>query len=73
MLFTSWQHHGNHQGEAGNLALCTMAPDGTGFGLFCRNSSPMSLTKSYAQQLTGRLDSFRWSRLPGRNPHCIEG
>jgi len=50
-----------------------MAPDGTGFGLFCRNSSPMSLTKSYAQQLTGRLDSFRWSRLPGRNPHCIEG
>jgi len=56
VLFTSWQHHGDHEGEAGNFAICTVIPDGTGFNLFCGNSPPMSKTKSYCQQLTdGRV------------------
>jgi len=56
VLFTSWQHHGDHEGVAGNFAICTVMPDGTGFNLFCGNALPMSRTKSYCQQLTdGRV------------------
>lgn len=56
VLFTSWQHHGDHEGVAGNFALCAINPDGTGFNLFTGNSYPLSKTKSYAQQLTdGRV------------------
>jgi len=51
VLFTSWQHHGDHQGVAGNFALCTIMPDGTGFNLFCGNVNVMSKTKSFSQQL----------------------
>jgi len=29
ILFTSWQHQGNHRGESGNFALFTCNPDGT--------------------------------------------
>ena len=56
VLFTSWQHHGDHQGTPGNFALCTVMPDGTGFNLFAGNAGVLSKTKSYAQQLTdGRV------------------
>ena len=56
ILFTSWQHHGDHQGVAGNFAFCAINPDGTGFNLFTGNAGPLSKTKSYAQQLTdGRV------------------
>ena len=51
VLFTSWQHHGDHQGVAGNFALCTIMADGTGFNLFCGNRNLMSKTKSFSQQL----------------------
>jgi len=56
ILFTSWQHHGDHQGTAGVFALCTVNPDGTGFMPFTGNHREMNNTKSYAQQLTdGRV------------------
>ncbi len=56
ILFTSWQHHGQHQGTAGVFAFCTCNPDGTLFSLFTGNAREANNTKSYAQQLTdGRV------------------
>ncbi len=56
ILFTSWQHHGEHQGTAGVFSFCTVMPDGTGFMPFFGNHREANNTKSYAQQLTdGRV------------------
>ncbi len=59
VLFTSWQHHGDHESEAGNFSLCTILPDGTSFNLFAGNElrrDRMSRTMGYAQQLAdGRV------------------
>jgi len=56
LLFTSWQHHGDHQGVAGVFAFCTCNPDGTVFNLFTGNAREANNTKSYPQQLTdGRV------------------
>lgn len=56
ILFTSWQHHGDHQGIAGIFAFCTVLPDGTNFMPFTGNHREMNNTKSYAQQLAdGRV------------------
>ena len=51
ILFVSWQHHGEHEGVAGNFALCTILHDGTGLNLFAGNANILSKTKGYAQQL----------------------
>ena len=59
VLFNSWQHHGDHEGVAGNFSLCTILPDGTSFNLFTGNEyrrDRMSRTMGYPQQLTdGRV------------------
>ncbi len=59
VLFNSWQHHGDHEGVAGNFSLCTVLPDGTGFNLFTGNDARadrMSRTMGYPQQLAdGRV------------------
>ncbi|NOZ20929.1 MAG: hypothetical protein GXP25_07540 [Planctomycetes bacterium] len=59
LLFTSWQHHGNHQGVAGIFALATCNPDGTVFMPFMGNHrgyTEGNNTKSYSEQLTdGRV------------------
>jgi len=56
LLFTSWQHHAEHQGEAGVFAICTCNPDGTVFTMFTGNAREANNTKSYAQQLAdGRV------------------
>ena len=39
ILFTSWQHHGEHQGTAGVFALCCVNPDGTQVNTFWGNQS----------------------------------
>ncbi len=57
LLFTTWQHHGNHQGVAGIFAFGVCNPDGTVFMPFYGNQSGEGAnTKSYAQQLVdGRI------------------
>ena len=56
LLFTTWQHHGEHSGVDGTFALGTVMPDGTGFNTFTGNQGQLNDTKSYAQQLTdGRV------------------
>lgn len=59
VLFNSWQHHGDHEGVAGNFSLCTVLPDGTSFNLFAGNElrrDRMSRTMGYPQQLAdGRV------------------
>lgn len=56
ILFTSWQHHADHHGTAGNFDFFTVLPDGMGFNPFALFQSGMSKTKSYAQELTdGRV------------------
>jgi len=56
ILFTSWQHHGDHEGVAGDFALFTVFPDGSAFMPYVLPMPGLSKTKSYAQQLTdGRV------------------
>jgi len=52
ICFTSWQHHGDHEGVAGDFALFTVFPDGTAFMPYTLPRPGLSKTKSYAQQLT---------------------
>jgi len=56
ILFTTWQHHGEHSGVDGTFAFGTVMPDGTQFNAFTGNQGQQNDTKSYAQQLTdGRV------------------
>ena len=57
LLFTTWQHHGNHQSVAGVFAFGVCNPDGTIFMPFYGNHRGQgNNTKSYPQQLTdGRV------------------
>ena len=52
ILFTSWQHHANHRGEAGVFVLFTCNPDGTVAMPFYGNQpGEGGAVKSFAQQL----------------------
>ncbi len=56
ILFTTWQHHGEHNGVDGIFAFGTIMPDGTQFNTFTGNQFQLRDTKSYIQQLTdGRV------------------
>ncbi|MEW6359208.1 MAG: hypothetical protein AB1696_22935 [Planctomycetota bacterium] len=59
LLFTTWQHHGDHQGVAGIFAFGTCNPDGAVFFQFVGNQRGFhegNNTKSYPQQLAdGRV------------------
>jgi len=57
LLFTSWQHHGDHSTTAGVFGFFTCNPDGTVFMPVMGNQrGEANNTKSYAQQLTdGRI------------------
>jgi len=56
LLFTTWQHHGEHNNTDGIFAFGTAMPDGTQFNSFTGNQFQLRDTKSYIQQLTdGRV------------------
>ena len=81
ILFTSWQHHADHHGTAGNFDFFTVLPDGMGFNPFAMFQSGMSKTKSYAQELAdGRVvfvesaghrhyNAGAFGVVHARNPH----
>ena len=81
LLFTSWQHHADHHGTAGNFDFFTVLPDGMGFNSFALFQTGMRKTKSYAQELIdGRVvfvetaghrhyNAGALSVVHARNPH----
>ncbi|HUS93123.1 MAG TPA: hypothetical protein VM695_14795 [Phycisphaerae bacterium] len=70
VLFTSWQHQGNHMGEAGVFALFTCNPDGTvAMPFYGNQSGEGGAVKAFAQQLPdGRVLCVE---VAGRNAYGL--